>query len=168
MAKRYARVNFQNTPSTATPLNATNLNKLDKGVDDCDNAIEEIYTKRVNNAITTNPDTFLAGPVGKALQDQITAINDNLAKYEPTSSNTLNITESELNNQTTQGNYSVFLTSVTGTTFSASRLFLLEVKKVYYNGAGVGYVQRMTQVYPNSTNVKTRAYYSAGGWGEWV
>lgn len=51
MAKRYARINFVNSPSTTTPLNATNLNKLDKGVDDCDNAIETInanfenYTK---------------------------------------------------------------------------------------------------------------------------
>lgn len=78
MAKRYARLNWQNKPSVATPINATNLNKMDKGIDDCDNAIEEIYAKRVNNVVTTNTDTFLAGPVGKLLQDQITTINNNL------------------------------------------------------------------------------------------
>ena len=79
MAKRYARLNWQNKPSVATPINATNLNKMDKGIDDCDNAIEEIYAKRVNNVVTTNTDTFLAGPVGKLLQDQITTINNDLA-----------------------------------------------------------------------------------------
>lgn len=78
MAKRYIRVNWQNRPSVATPISATNLNKMDKGIDDIDNAIEEIYNKRVNNVVTTNPDTFLAGPVGKTLQDQITTLNNNL------------------------------------------------------------------------------------------
>ena len=78
MAKRYARLNWQNTPSVATPMNATNLNKMDKGIDDCDNAIEEIYNKRVNNVVTTNKDTFLAGPVGKYLQDQISELNKNM------------------------------------------------------------------------------------------
>lgn len=79
MAKRYARINWQGKPSVATPVSPTNLNKMDKGIDDCDNAIEEIYAKRVNNTVTTNPDTFLAGPVGKQLQDQIATINNNLS-----------------------------------------------------------------------------------------
>ena len=78
MAKRYIRINWQNRPSVATSISATNLNKMDKGIDDIDNAIEEIYNKRVNNVVTTNPDTFLAGPVGKVLQDQITTLNNNL------------------------------------------------------------------------------------------
>jgi hypothetical protein len=55
----------------------TNLGRMDKGIDDCDNAIEEIYAKRVNNVVTTNEDTFLAGPVGKVLQDQVTELNKN-------------------------------------------------------------------------------------------
>jgi hypothetical protein len=54
---------------------------MDKGIDDCDNAIEEIYNKRVNNVVTTNEDTFLAGPVGKLLQDQVTELNKNIQKY---------------------------------------------------------------------------------------
>jgi len=87
MAKRYARLNWQNKPSVATPINATNLNKMDKGIDDCDNAIEEIYAKRVNNVVTTNTDTFLAGPVGKLLQDQITTINNNFAYQNEVVSN---------------------------------------------------------------------------------
>lgn len=42
MAKRYTRVNFQNRPSVATPLNDVNLNILDKGIDDLDNAIVDL------------------------------------------------------------------------------------------------------------------------------
>jgi hypothetical protein len=42
MAKRYTRINWQDKPSTATPISATNLNKMDKGIDDCDNAIEQL------------------------------------------------------------------------------------------------------------------------------
>lgn len=42
MAKRYARINWTNTSNT--PLNQTNLNRMDKGIDDCDNAIEELYS----------------------------------------------------------------------------------------------------------------------------
>lgn len=37
MAKRYARLNWN---STTTYVSAENLNKMDKGIDDCDNAIE--------------------------------------------------------------------------------------------------------------------------------
>lgn len=42
MAKRYTRINWQDKPSTATPVSAANLNKMDKGIDDCDNAIEQL------------------------------------------------------------------------------------------------------------------------------
>ncbi len=42
MAKRYTRINWQQTPSTATPRNATNLNIMDKGIKDCDDAIGDL------------------------------------------------------------------------------------------------------------------------------
>jgi hypothetical protein len=48
MAKRYTRINWQDKPSTATPISATNLNKMDKGIDDCDNAIEQLNDNLVN------------------------------------------------------------------------------------------------------------------------
>ena len=59
MAKRYARVNFKNRPSVATPVNNINLNTMDKGIDDLDNAIEEIYNtelpaKAPNNHASTS------------------------------------------------------------------------------------------------------------------
>jgi hypothetical protein len=40
--KAYSRINFQNAPSTATPLNATNLNKMDKAINDLDDRIIEL------------------------------------------------------------------------------------------------------------------------------
>ena len=81
MAKRYIKIGWENKPSVKTPANMANLGRMDKGIDDCDNAIEEIYAKRVNNVVTTNEDTFLAGPVGKVLQDQVTELNKNLLKF---------------------------------------------------------------------------------------
>lgn len=53
MAKRYARINWTNTNSTL--LNATNLNKMDKGIDDIDDTLELKLDKAsvVNNQSTT-------------------------------------------------------------------------------------------------------------------
>ena len=87
MAKRYIKIGWENKPSVKTPVNMANLGRMDKGIDDCDNAIEEIYSKRVNNVVTTNEDTFLAGPVGKVLQDQVTELNKNTTLLNATFEN---------------------------------------------------------------------------------
>ena len=47
----YNRVNWEDSPSTATPLNATNLNIMDKGI--ADNA-EEIENMKDNTIINTD------------------------------------------------------------------------------------------------------------------
>lgn len=47
----YSRVNWEDSPSTATPLNATNLNIMDKGI--LDNA-EEIEQMKENVIINTD------------------------------------------------------------------------------------------------------------------
>lgn len=39
----YNRVNWQDTPSTETPINATNLNKMDKGIADVTAAVNECF-----------------------------------------------------------------------------------------------------------------------------
>lgn len=41
MDKLYQRIGFENSPSKKTPLNETNLNKMDKALDDLDNRIIE-------------------------------------------------------------------------------------------------------------------------------
>lgn len=39
----YNRVNWKDTPSTETPINATNLNKMDKGISDVAAAVNECF-----------------------------------------------------------------------------------------------------------------------------
>lgn len=67
MAKRYARLNWN---STTTYVSAENLNKMDKGIDDCDNAIEVL-----NEGLNTVNNNFINIFVPKSLDwlDQITA-----------------------------------------------------------------------------------------------
>jgi hypothetical protein len=79
MAKRYIRLNFQNSPSTATPLNSTNLNKMDKGIDDIDTALENhlnniVQTDAINDT-TKYPSTAVTYAHGQA----IATLNNNLA-----------------------------------------------------------------------------------------
>lgn len=63
MAKRYTRINWQNSPNVATPLSAENLNKMDKGIDDCDNAIEVLTNQiaTLNNNLATQYGTLMPG-----------------------------------------------------------------------------------------------------------
>ena len=42
MAKSYIRINWKNSPSTSTPVNEPNLNQMDKGIKDCDDAIGDL------------------------------------------------------------------------------------------------------------------------------
>ena len=85
MAKRYIRINWQDKPSTATPLSATFLNKMDKGIDDIDNAVETLDTNKINNSniannlVTTAEGLVLDARQGKVLNDSISMINSNLA-----------------------------------------------------------------------------------------
>ena len=44
----YTRVNWENLPSTNTPVNATNLNKMDAGIKDLDNGQTSLQTQ-INN-----------------------------------------------------------------------------------------------------------------------
>lgn len=44
----YTRVNWENLPSTNTPLNATNLNKMDEGIKDLDDGQIDLQTQ-INN-----------------------------------------------------------------------------------------------------------------------
>lgn len=70
MAKRYTRINYQDSPSTATPLSAANLNKMDKGIDDLDNAIEALS----DNLAVIIPVTFVPGVTGFCVKNNIIKI----------------------------------------------------------------------------------------------
>ena len=50
----YARINWEDTPSTKTPINASNLNKMDKGIDECASAINKL--NETTSELNTNLD----------------------------------------------------------------------------------------------------------------
>lgn len=60
MNKAYERINWQNKPSTATKINATNLNKMDLALDTIDDRVIELDTNKQDKSIVKagNPITF--------------------------------------------------------------------------------------------------------------
>jgi len=48
MEKAYSRINWENYPSDATPINETNLNKMDYAVNTIDNRVIELDTTKLN------------------------------------------------------------------------------------------------------------------------
>ena len=47
----YTRVNWEDLPSTNTPINATNLNKMDEGIKDLENDITNLENNITNNYV---------------------------------------------------------------------------------------------------------------------
>jgi len=83
--KTYTRVNFQNYPSTSTPLNATNLNKLDKGIDDLDDEVVTVKNAIENmsfDADSISYDNTSSGLQATDVQDAVDEINDNLNGFK--------------------------------------------------------------------------------------
>jgi hypothetical protein len=83
--KTYTRVNFQNYPSTSTPLNATNLNKLDKGIDDLDDEVVTVKNAIENmsfDADSISYDNTSSGLQATDVQDAVDEINDNLTALD--------------------------------------------------------------------------------------
>ena len=50
MQKSYSRINWENYPSDATPINETNLNKIDYAVNEIDNRVIEFDTTKLDVA----------------------------------------------------------------------------------------------------------------------
>ena len=46
--KLFSKINWQNKPSSATALGATNLNKIDYALDEIDNRVIELNTSKVD------------------------------------------------------------------------------------------------------------------------
>lgn len=72
----YTRVTWEDSPSTNTPLNASNLNKMDKGVSDCATAINA-----ANSAISgKQPITdYTLNTTSKTVPGSINELNTNKA-----------------------------------------------------------------------------------------
>lgn len=84
MIMSYTRVNWQNAPSTATPVNAENLNTMDKGIADAHSQLASTV-KKVNgelpdetgNVVIEIPDPDLSAYATKAEVDaQISSLGD--------------------------------------------------------------------------------------------
>lgn len=85
--KKYTRINFQNYPSTSTPLNATNLNKMDKGIDDLDDEVVTVKNAIENmsfDADSISYDNTSSGLQATDVQDAVDEINDNLTASNQT------------------------------------------------------------------------------------
>ena len=54
MEKTYERINWEDHPSVDTPINETNLNKMDQAIDELDNRILGLYTAKVDKTTATN------------------------------------------------------------------------------------------------------------------
>ena len=50
MNKTYSRINWQNEPSIATPINETNLNAMDAALDTIDNRVVTFDTSKANQS----------------------------------------------------------------------------------------------------------------------
>lgn len=68
----YSRVNWEDSPSTNTPINAENLNKMDKGISDCASAIATKQESTDNNLTTT----------AKTIRGAINEINADLTELD--------------------------------------------------------------------------------------
>lgn len=95
---KYTRMNWENTPSTATPLTADNLNHMDEGIERAtDGAIAletEIATARGgSNSLGARLDTVDTNLTKKANKSDIDLINSRLQSTETTLKNKANITD---------------------------------------------------------------------------
>ena len=79
--KTYTKVNFQNYPSTSTPLNATNLNKMDKGIDDLDDEVVAVKNTIENMSFDADAISYnntQSGLQATDVQGAVDEINDNV------------------------------------------------------------------------------------------
>lgn len=54
MQKAYSRINWENYPSDRTPLNETNLNKLDVGVNELDNRVISLDSTKLDKTVASH------------------------------------------------------------------------------------------------------------------
>ena len=158
MAKRYIRINFQNSPSTTTPLNNVNLNKIDKGIDDCENAIEDLYNVKFSKSDIVQTDTVndttkvASAAVTYVHGQEIDSLNNTLSKHVPLSTIT-----GVLPAPTAEGTFFVASADTSFPYFYGR----LEIRYGSYNGEFVAIFY--------TTGVDRKAYYNVyvGGWTGW-
>ena len=63
MAINYTKVNWQDKPDTSTPINATNLGKMDNGIKAACDAADSACAVKFNNLPASNLNFSLSGSV---------------------------------------------------------------------------------------------------------
>lgn len=71
----YERVNWEDAPSTNTPINASNLNIMDKGIQECSEAIEDVKesTLMKNSVLEIPAGSFTTYAASGTLENAIKA-----------------------------------------------------------------------------------------------
>lgn len=123
--KKYTRINFQNYPSTSTPLNATNLNKMDKGIDDLDDELVTVKNTIENmsfDADAISYDNTQSGLQATDVQGAVDEINDNLNgfKFYPTGTELVAYIEGHGWYKDADGNYVIWGTATANALVEAS------------------------------------------------
>lgn len=77
MSIGYERINWENEPSTKTPLDADNLNKMDKAIKDLD-SVMDAQTQRLNALIDDNKSTATNTYSSSKIEDKFNEFNSNL------------------------------------------------------------------------------------------
>lgn len=87
MNKAYSRINFENLPSHATPLSATNLNIMDKALDDIDDRVVELHDDltMLDLQLTGNKIVNFMPPNLASTSHDIMVDSDNTIRFNPSS-----------------------------------------------------------------------------------
>lgn len=89
MEKLYKKIGWKNSPNLATPLGATNLNKMDEAIDGLDNRTIELDTQRVNHKRLIDDLYSKTDALEKEIEEVQTSTEDISAlKIIPTASGT--------------------------------------------------------------------------------
>ena len=120
----YTRVNWQNAPSTATPVNAENLNTMDKGIADAHSQLAQIpnqyVAKETGKGLSTNDYTNtdkaeVAKVVNKADKTYVDTITASIASGSPAKTfTTLALLQADADANTVEGKKKIYLVTADG------------------------------------------------------
>ena len=168
MAKRYARINWQNRPNVATPISATNLNKMDKGIDDIDKALDALETSIVGQ-IVNDPSKINNAAVIFSLSNQVTELNNNLFNLRLPINDMATDTEietflQELHSSATNMSWyrSSLSVNATGLSLSGGTWYVEGFKVTALHGW-----QKVIKYAPNDVLLYYRSLYSST-WSSWI
>jgi len=163
----YTRVNWQNAPSTATPVNAENLNKMDKGIADAHSQLAEIENRLSGIVVDISmfpiipPEADDTGRLQRAL-DYVTANNGTfvLSKKDELTIDSVSITDKSNFKLVFDGTLKRKDNGTGGAMFSINGCSNFEIP-VYYadgnianNGGTINEHQHLLAIGGDSINVK--------------